>query len=168
MPRILCTRPAVLAAGAALLMATTSASFAMTDQAFLKKAIEGDNSEVQLGLLAEKNAATPEGKAFGATLEGDHGKARIEAVKLADQMGMTAPSAATPEAMQEMEKLKQMHGPAFDKEFADYMVKDHKKDIADFKEEAESGDGPVARMARMSIPTLQKHLDMAQTLANNS
>ena len=158
------TRPSTFALCFAFAAGAASAAYAMSDQAFLKTAIEGDNSEVQLGLMAEKTGASQAVKSFGQTLEGDHAKARIDAVKLADQMGMKAPSALSAEAAQEMSKLKGLSGAAFDQEFADYMVKDHEKDISEYKSEAESGDGPVARFARMSIPTLEKHLHLAESI----
>jgi putative membrane protein len=159
-------RPSAAALSFVLLTATTSASFAMSDQAFLKSAIEGDNSEVQLGLLAEKSGASQAVKAFGQTLEGDHAKARIQAVRLTDQMGMEAPTAITSEAAEELSKLKGLNGPTFDKEFAAFMVKAHQKAISEFSSEANSGEGPVARLARMSIPTLEKHLHMAESITN--
>jgi putative membrane protein len=161
------SRAAVVTLAFALLAATTSVSFAMSDQAFLKSAIEGDNSEVQLGMLAETSGGSQAVKSFGQTLEGDHAKARIAAVKLADGMGMTAPTNATSEAMEEMNKLKGLTGASFDKEFADYMIRDHHKDISDFRSEAKSGEGPVARFAQMSIPTLEKHLHIAESIANS-
>ncbi len=164
MPKAL-FRPAALTLGFVLLTAATSTAFAMSDQAFLKSAIEGDNSEVRLGLLAEKSGASEAVKTFGQTLEGDHAKARIAAVRLADQMGITAPTAITSEATEELAKLKGLSGATFDKEFADFMIKDHQKDISDFNSEASSGEGPVARLARMSIPTLEKHLHMAESIA---
>lgn len=158
-------RPSALTLSFALLTATTSVSFAMSDQAFLKSAIESDNSEVQLGILAQKSGASQAVKAFGQTLEGDRAKERIEAVRLADQVGMKAPTAITSEATEEISKLKGLNGPTFDKEFAAFIVKDHQKDISDFNSEASSGEGPVARLARMSIPTLEKHLHMAESIA---
>jgi len=43
------------------------------------------------------------------------------------------------------------------------MVKDHMKDIADFKKDARASQSP-ATYAEGAIPTLQKHLHMAQAL----
>jgi len=44
------------------------------------------------------------------------------------------------------------------------MVVDHKKDIADFRKEANSGaDSDVKTWASNTLPTLQQHLQMAQS-----
>jgi putative membrane protein len=44
------------------------------------------------------------------------------------------------------------------------MVEDHQKDIAEFKKEAGSGQGPVPQLAAQTLPTLEKHLRIAQSL----
>jgi len=46
------------------------------------------------------------------------------------------------------------------------MAEDHQKDIGDFQEQAKA-QGPVAQFAQQTLPTLQKHLQMAQSLENN-
>ena len=78
--------------------------------------------------------------------------------------GMKAPTAPTAEATGEEKKLSAMSGTKFDKEFASYMVDDHKKDIAKFREEGASGSGVVAKFAEMSIPVLEKHLALAEQI----
>lgn len=70
----------------------------------------------------------------------------------------------TPEAQQEMTKLQKLSGSEFDKEFARLMVKDHEKDIAEFKKEAASGKGSVQNFASQSLPTLEEHLRIAEAL----
>jgi putative membrane protein len=57
-----------------------------------------------------------------------------------------------------------MSGAQFDKEFAQHMVKDHKEDIGKYEKEAKS-KGPLAQFAQQTIPTLQKHLQTAERLA---
>jgi putative membrane protein len=46
------------------------------------------------------------------------------------------------------------------------MVTDHKKDIRDFEQAAKSQDEQVADYAKDTLPTLRKHLDTAEGLAN--
>ena len=54
--------------------------------------------------------------------------------------------------MKERQKLAGLSGPAFDREFARYMVKDHKDDISDFSKAAASGDAATAASpARTSL-----------------
>jgi len=48
------------------------------------------------------------------------------------------------------------------------MVDDHKKDISDFKDEAKTGGKVVAKLAKQTLPTLEKHLKIAQSLAGKA
>ena len=45
------------------------------------------------------------------------------------------------------------------------MVQDHKKDIAEYQKEAKRNDGQVSQYASATLPTPQKHLESAQSLA---
>ena len=65
-----------------------------------------------------------------------------------------------------MTKLKGLSGRDFDKEFARVMVEDHQKDIAEFKKEADGGHGAVQQLAAQTLPTLEKHLQMAKSLSS--
>jgi putative membrane protein len=44
------------------------------------------------------------------------------------------------------------------------MVKDHKKDIAEYKEEAGASNSPASTYAEHALPTLDKHLRIAESL----
>ena len=62
-----------------------------------------------------------------------------------------------------MDKLSKMNGGAFDKAYMNDMVADHKKDIAEFQKEANSGKDPdVKAWASKTLPTLQSHFSMTQ------
>ncbi|HEY1962304.1 MAG TPA: DUF4142 domain-containing protein [Rhizomicrobium sp.] len=135
---------------------------------FLKNAIMGDNSEIKLGGLAAQKAGSPAVRAYGRTLVKDHTKAEAQATRLAAKIGVNPPSRALPKADAEYLKLRLLSGSNFDQEFVDYMVKDHKEDIHDFSEMARSHRGPVAGLAAQQLPTLRKHLEIAQQLKNET
>ncbi len=135
--------------------------------AFVHKAVEGDNSETRLGALAARKGQSPAIRAFGQMLETDHSNGRIEAAALARKVHTYAPQSMTPEAIAEQQKLDKLSGKDFDREFASYMVKDHKEDIADFESEASSSDPAViTTFAKKTIPILRKHLDNAIRLVS--
>jgi putative membrane protein len=155
------------AIGAAALLLAGGAGSAETasDRAFLKKAIQGDNSEIALGKIAQSRGSSQGVKDFGTMLVTDHTKAREEATRVAARIGVTMPTKLMKEAVEERGKLEKLSGPAFDAEFARYMVQDHRHDIADFRKEAAHGQGATAAMAKAQLPVLQKHLSTAQRLA---
>ena len=69
----------------------------------------------------------------------------------------------TSTAESEVKKLAKLQGDKFDHEFAEYMVKDHRKDIAEY-EKASRMTGDVGQLARDTLPTLRKHLSEAEKL----
>ena len=142
----------------------TPAIAAPSPSDFVTDALKGDNSEIMLGNYAAEHGGTAATKKFGRTLVADHTKAKDQMAQVAEQLHVTPPSDGAPEAQSEMQKLQGMKGSDFDKEFASYMVDDHQKDISKFKEEADAKNGPASTVAAKQLPTLRKHLKMAQAL----
>jgi putative membrane protein len=134
------------------------------DQAFLNEAIQGDLAEVNMGKLAQEKGQSEAAKQFGQMLEQDHGQHLQKAKDSAQQMGMTPPTEPNAKQKKMYDQLSKMSGAQFDKEFAQHMVKDHKEDIGKYEREAKS-KGPLAQFAQQTIPTLQKHLQTAERLA---
>lgn len=131
---------------------------------FLEHSIKGDNSESNLGRLIDQRAASAQVRSFGRTLHEDHSNARKQAAAVARHMSVPLPRTMAPEAKAEYRKLSHMQGRAFDMEVRRYMINDHRKDIADFKEQARTGDSRTAALAREQLPTLRKHLRMAESI----
>jgi putative membrane protein len=155
---------ACAAALAAALTAGSAQAGPSSRQDFLKDAIKGDNSEIRLGHLAAHNGGTPAVREFGRTLVTDHMKAKAQASRIANRLGVEPPSGAMMKADAEYVKLRVLSGKSFDREFVGYMVKDHKKDIRDFSAMAHTHNGPVGDLAQKQLPTLRKHLHMAESL----
>jgi putative membrane protein len=131
---------------------------------FLQHAIQGDNSEMRLGRLISHLGMSGQVRSFGRTLTSDHSLARSQAAALARSMAVRPPTAMAPEARAEYAKLSHMRGRAFDMEVRRYMINDHRMDIADFVAQARGGDPRTARLARMQLPTLRKHLHIAESI----
>ncbi len=149
----------------AVLASVSTSAFAASDKSFLKKALEGGNSEMTLGRMAEKDGASAGTRAFGHMLNADHSAAKARALPVARAHGIADTEAMAPEAKAEEMKLQRLHGEAFDREFARYMVQDHKKDISDFETQAKTGDATTAALARETLPALRRHLEMAEKLS---
>jgi putative membrane protein len=132
--------------------------------AFIQKAIQGNLAEIKVGQLAEQKGATQGVRQFGTTLEQDHSTANQQAMTAASSMGVTPPSLPSPKAQAVYRHLAALSGKKFDKAFIKAMIKDHRKDIAEFKEEAKASNSPAASYAQASLPTLQKHLRIAESL----
>lgn len=133
-------------------------------QAFMKKAIEGNLAEAALGQLAQQKGNSDGVKNFGKQLETDHSSANQKAMSLASSMGMTPPTEPDKKQKATYQKLSKLSGDAFDRQFVGAMVADHKKDIAAYQKEARRQNDPAAGYASETLPTLQTHLQMAQSL----
>ncbi len=156
-------RRAILISLAAALALAGAAHAKTSDKAraFLKSAMEGDNSEVMLGKMAAAQGDAT--KSFGQMLVDDHSMHLMKVEKVAAGLNVPKESQTMPAAQKERDKLMGLHGADFDKEFAKYMVKDHKKDISEY-EKAAKMPGDVGQLAQQTLPTLHKHLDEAQKL----
>ena len=161
-------RATLFASAFAITVGWSTAALADNPREFLEKALQGDNSEIMLGRLAAEQGRNPAVRDFGNTLANDHRQARDEVRQVGAQFGIGANREVAPEAQEEREKLMGLRGRDFDREFIRYMVDDHRKDIGDFREEAQERHGPVSALAERQLPTLRQHLRMAIALDRSS
>jgi putative membrane protein len=84
---------------------------------------------------------------------------------LAIQSKITLPADVSKSDAETFGKLSKLSGAEFDKAYANEMVKDHEKDVAEFQKEAMSGNDPSLReFASKTLPTLQSHLQQAREM----
>jgi putative membrane protein len=128
-----------------------SSSLSAKDKMFMKKAAKGGMMEVAMGKLADEKGQSEDVKSFGKRMVTDHSKAGDELKKIAAQKNVKLP-AKEPTAIW-----------TSDKAYMDAMVKDHEKDLAEFQEEAKSGNDPdVKKFADDTAKMVQEHLDLAK------
>jgi len=126
-------------------------SLSEKDKTFMKKAAKGGTMEVVMGQVAEQKGQSEDVKSFGKRMVTDHGKANDELKSIASKKGVQLPN--------------KEHTAKWtsDKAYMDMMVKDHEKDLAEFKEEASSGSDPdVKKFADDTAKMVQEHLDLAK------
>ena len=117
----------------------------------MKKAARGGMMEVAMGRMAEQKGQSDEVKSFGKRMVTDHGKANDELKKIAAQKNVKLPAKEPTVSW------------SSDKSYIDMMVKDHEKDLAEFKEEANSGSDPdVKKFAEDTAKVVEEHLDLAK------
>jgi len=137
----------------------------MQDHTFMTKAAQGGLAEVQLGQLAQQNGQSQEVKDFGQRMVTDHTKANDQLKQVASQQGVNLPTSPSAKDKAEYDRLSKLQGEAFDKAYSKMMVSDHKKDVSEFKREADSGSDPqVKNFASETLPVLQEHLQMAEKM----
>ena len=135
------------------------------DKKFVKEAAAGGLAEVEMGKLAVQKSSDDAVKQFGQKMIDDHTKANEQLKEIASKQGITIPESLDSKQQSKVDKLSKLSGPAFDKAYVKDAVKDHEKDVREFKNEAQNGSDPnIKQFASSTLPTLEQHLDMAKTL----
>ena len=153
----------LLATIAACLPLAALAAVSSGDTRFMKEAAAGGVAEVELGKLAQQKAMRDEVKQFASRMVDDHTRANDELAKIAGHNQVEIPTQADDSARKELDKLQGLSGPDFDREYMSYMVKEHRKDLREFRHEAKSHSGSDAQQfAGRTVPILLEHLRAAQ------
>jgi putative membrane protein len=135
---------------------------------FVKKAAQGGMTEVELGKIAQSKTQDPAVRKFADDMVKDHGKANNELASLAKGKGLTVPAALDAEHKAIVQKLNSKSGADFDAAYSKQMVMDHDKTIALFQGATKSSDADLAAFAKKTLPTLEEHKQMADSLPASS
>ncbi|MFL6818363.1 MAG: DUF4142 domain-containing protein [Bradyrhizobium sp.] len=147
----------------AVFMASPALAAGKASQAFLKKAIEGNYAEIEMGKLAQQNGQSDDVKKYGQMLSDDHSAANQKAMDAAKSLGMAPPDGPNAKQKADAQKMSKMTGARFDRDFATHMVADHQKELAEYKKESKQPDA-AGDYAKGQVDVLQKHLDAAKSL----
>jgi putative membrane protein len=159
--------PFMLPVIASMLLAGASAALAADApdaevSQVLNKLHHSNQKEVKMGQEAREKGNSPAVKDYGATLERDHTAADEKVAALARKRNIELADAPAAEPKHVLAP-----GEAFDKHFAEMMVDDHKKDIAEVKaEHGKTADAELKELLGNLLPTLEKHLTTAEALAD--
>ena len=133
------------------------------DAKYAVEAANGGMLEVELGKLAQNKAISPAVAKFANLMVADHTKANNELKTLAASKKISLPATLGDKFQKDYDDFSKMKREEFDKAYTDYMVKDHKEDIEEFKKEATDGKDPdLKAFANKHVPILEHHLLMAQ------
>lgn len=163
--RRVCAGLAGLWAGTALPAWAADAALARQDRRFVDKATADGMAEVELGKLAQTQAASDEVKRFGEHMVQDHSRAGDELGTLATGKGVKPPAELPREHRRHYDRLAKLNGAEFDRAYMRMMVDDHRKAVSLFESQSRSGhDADLRAFASRTLPTLQQHLQAAQAL----
>jgi putative membrane protein len=138
------------------------------DRSFLKKALEGSMAEVQTGQMIVSKTSNDQVKQFAQRMVDDHTKLIDQAKPVAQQLGVQVPSGPDKKSQEMMNKLQSMSGDQLNKAYMKDMVKDHEKDLKEFKSEAQNAKNPqVKQLAEQGEQIIQSHLDEAKKVAES-
>lgn len=145
-------------------VAATSADVSAADKKFVEKAASGGMAEVQAAQLAQQKADDQKVKDFAQQMITDHTTANQQLTALAQKKGITIPTDLASADQNQLDKLGKLDGKKFDKAYMKDQVKNHQAMLSLLQKEAKSGkDADLKSFAEQTVPTVQKHLEMAQS-----
>jgi putative membrane protein len=145
--------------------APTSQDFA--EKAFVSKALEGGQAEVQLGQLAQQKSQSNDVKQFAQKMVNDHSQMGDKwLMPVAKQLGVPEPKGPSKKDKKEIARLQGLSGDDFDREYITMMVKDHQQDLKDFNSEANAAQDPnVKQVAQQGAKVISQHLQLIEQIA---
>jgi len=112
-----------------------------SNAAFLMRAMQDSQAEVEIGHIAETRAQNPQVRDFASMMVRDHTRA-VERIRRAMNNGaatgtdnQTSP-VLTKDDQDLADRLANLSGAAFDREYVNAMVEDHRKTVHEFEQEA--------------------------------
>jgi putative membrane protein len=135
------------------------------DREFLQNITAANQREIALGQLAQQKATNPSVREFAEMMVRDHQQAGDELRQVLSKHTIQLP-VSTDDTNDARERLADLTGAEFDREFMNTMVDEHEKAVEMVRDEAEDNDthADIRQWASKTLPTLQQHLDRAKQL----
>ena len=135
------------------------------EKRFVKDALLGGMTEVELGKVALERASSDPVKQFAQKMIDDHSKANEDLKQLASKENINVPDSLDSKHQSRVEKLSKLSGADFDRAYIKDQLKDHQQDVQEFQQEAQRGSDPdVKSFASKTLPVFEEHLSMAKDL----
>ncbi len=140
----------------------------LKDKVFLRMAAQGGMAEVRLGQLAADKGASDAVKNFGSRMVADHTLLNNQMKPIADSMGVRLPKEISKEDQAEFDKLSALSGDEFDREYITAMLKDHHKDVREFRIELTATTDPTLKDAvEAGEKVIREHTHMITEIAKS-
>jgi putative membrane protein len=133
------------------------------DRQFVAHAAAGGMAEVQMGQLAQEKGQSEAVKQLGQSLVNDHQQANQQLQSIAQAKQIDIPSSLDQQHQQKISQLQTKSGAAFDRAFIQEVIKDHTRDVAEFRTQSNKTQDPALKdFTSSTLPTLENHLQMAK------
>ena len=162
-----------LALACSSLLLSGAAAFAegITDAQIAAIVVTANQVDIDAGKLAAATSSNPEVKKFAETMVSDHTAVNKSAVELVTKLGVKPESNATSQSLaaggeQNLAKLKQLEGAAFDQAYVDHEVAYHQAVIDAIRNTLIPGaTNPELKALLVKVsPAFDAHLEHAKML----
>jgi predicted outer membrane protein len=132
---------------------------------YLVDAYEDGLLEIQLGQLALQKGTNAQVKQFAQRMIDDHTQINSRVTALAKQKNVTLPTALSAEQQEIVTLISSFSAADFDKAYMDRNVLTHAEDVSKTTVVSQRGsDADIKALAAQSLPILQEHLQLAQSI----
>jgi hypothetical protein len=107
-------------------------------------------------------------KQFGQKMVEDHTQLGEQIKPIAQHLGVQEPKGPSKKDKQLIAKLEGLSGPQFDEAYIQAMVRDHKQNLKEFKNEAETAQNPALKQtAQQGAGVISQHLQLIEQIAQS-
>jgi putative membrane protein len=138
------------------------------DQNFMIEATQANLSEIDAARLVMQKSDNSDVRDYAHMIQSDHTNSLDNLTDLMKKTAVAPPRTIPAEAQGDIDKMRGLSGPDFDREFINMMVADHQKAITMFREEiATAQNSDVKKYAEDVLPKLEMHLEKAHHLQSS-
>ena len=145
--------------------AQATPTLSTTDATFINTAAQSGITEVTFGQLAREKAGRSSVRDFARRMVDEHTTVNQELTQLAASKQITPTTTVDATHQAEYDRIKGLHGRAFDRAYMNDQATDHAATVQAFQTEVANGTDPdVKAFAARVLPAVQMHLDTAEKL----
>lgn len=142
---------------------------ASSDKKFVKKAWDGGIAEIQIGRLAASKGENDEVKGYGQKMVETYTELGDRLRPIAAKMGVSTRANISASDRALLTKLQQEGGKQFDGTYIQAMVKRHRKNLTEFRHEAQTAQDPAVKdFAMHGAQVIAEHASLVQKLAESN
>ncbi|MGK9167204.1 DUF4142 domain-containing protein [Inquilinus limosus] len=148
-------------------MATTAPAPQIDPAMYVQSAGQSGLFEVEASQVAERRARSAEVRSFARMMIRDHTDAndKIRTAAMASNLGAQFPTSLDSERQDALAALRSVPRSEFDRQYMQGQVEGHQEALQLQQSYGESGGDPNLKAVAMEMtPTVQRHLDEAQTI----
>lgn len=155
--------------GTPVLAQRSSTSLSNSDRQYLTQAAQGSAYEFEVAQLGVEKASSPATQQYAQKLLNDHAQYNLKLLQLARQKGITVPVTAAANQQSTINRLMGLSGAAFDRAFAQEMIRINSEDISDSQKQLKSTrDSDLQAFINQFAPGDQQHLQEARAISGNT
>lgn len=125
---------------------------------FMTQAADARLMDIEGGKLAMEKGSNDLVKNYATQLVADNTKLLKELRTLAAQKNIVLPSTLSNDKADDLNDLREKEGEEFDSKFIKMIQRDHKRDLDEFEEAADSNDRDIQQFAQRNVTVFEKHL----------